>query len=256
MQTTEANGKPAAADSSWPTARAVAATLGCSRQQVYKLEKQGKLRGRDTRENGVKLRRFDPESVIALSEDSELEQLLGADSSGPDEADDEDGGLPPNAMRLAARVLAESRQVAVDARRGQQEAFELVVKPATAFNDSLLRALEQREKRIAELEAKLNAFYDQQREARLEEREAEFLQQRMQQADARKDQFFKLFTDNVPLVLEQLKNSASGGPFVEWIRKLPPEQQKKLVMAVQTVIADDEPPAATPPEKGPEDGTL
>jgi len=244
-----ANGKAVESDD-WPTARVVAARLGCSRQQVYKLEKRGKLRGKDVRENGVKLRRYDPESVSNLAEDSELEALLGVDAG--DEGDEGDDLIAPNGMRLAAKVVSESRQVAVDARRGQQEAFELVTKPAQAFTETLLKALEQRESRIAQLEEKLNKYYDEQREARLEEREAQLFASQMERADQRKDQFFKLFTDNVPLVLEQIKKSAaaSAGPFVEWIRELPPQQQKRLVMAVQAVIAEDEPPAASPPEKG------
>jgi len=52
----------------WPTARAVSQALGCSRQQVYKLEKRGKLKARDVRSGGVKLRRFDPEQVRRFSE--------------------------------------------------------------------------------------------------------------------------------------------------------------------------------------------
>lgn len=240
----ETNGR--AIDERWPTARAVAHKLGCSRQQVYKLEKRGKLKGRDVREGGVKIRRFDPEQVAALSEDDELERLLDVDLLGPEDEDEVDD-TPSNGMRLAAKVVGESRQVAVDARRGQHEAYELVAKPAREFTETLLKALEQREKRIAELEAKLNQFHDEQRAARMEEREAGFFQSRLEREDARKDAFFKMFVDNMPAVLDQLKKSVAGGggPFVEWIRSLPPEQQKKLVMAVQTVIADDDPPPAT-----------
>jgi hypothetical protein len=52
----------------WPTARAVAQALGCSRQHVYKLEKNGKLKARDVQRGGVTLRRFDPEQVRRFSE--------------------------------------------------------------------------------------------------------------------------------------------------------------------------------------------
>jgi hypothetical protein len=246
----ETNGRTI--DEHWPTARAVAIKLGCSRQQVYKLEKRGKLKGHDVREkNGVKIRRFDPAEVRELSQADELEQLLDVELVGHED-EDEDDAAPPNAMRLAAKVVGESRQVAVDARRGQHEAYELIAKPAREFSETLLRALEQREKRIAELEEKLNKFYDEQREARLEEREATLLQDQMQRDAARKDALFKVFTDNLPMVLEQLKNSmgAASGPFAEWMKKRSPAQQAKMIMAIEAVVGDDEPPAASSAEKG------
>lgn len=237
-----------AIDERWLTARAVAHKLGVTRQYIYKLEKKGRLKGHDVRENGVKIRRFDPEQVSELAESSDLDRLLEeADAAGEDE--DEELGSS-SAMRLAAKVVTESRQVATDARRGQHEAYELIAKPTREFCEVLMRALEQREKRIAELEEKLNKFHDEQREARLEEREAGFFQSQMERGEARKDAFYKVFTDNLPVLLEQLKQSAKGGagPFVDWIRSLPPDQQKRLVMAVQAVIAEEEPPAATATE--------
>lgn len=118
-----------------------------------------------------------------------------------------------------------------------------------------MRALEQREKRIAELEEKLNKFYDEQREARLEEREAAFMHSRQERTDQRKDQFFKMFTDNLPAVLEQLKTSLAGGagPFAEWMKQRSPAQQAKMIMAIEAVIGDDEPAAASSSEKGSDD---
>ena len=249
----ETNGK--AIDERWPTARAVAQKLGCTRQYIYKLEKKGRLKGTDVRENGVKIRRFDPEQVSALAESDELDKLL--EEEPEDDGGDDDLGSA-SGMRLAARVVTESRQVATDARRGQHEAYELIAKPTRELCETLMRALDAREKRIAELEEKLNKFHDEQREARMEEREAGFFQNQLERGEARKDAMFKVFTDNLPVLLEQLKQSAkgAGGPFVEWIRSLPPEQQKKLVMAVQTVIADDDEPAGeSSSEKASQDDT-
>lgn len=248
--TTTANGK--AVDERWPTASKVASQLGCSRQQVYKLAARGKLRAKDVRENGVKKRRFDPSIVRDLAEaQDELDALLEQEETDDEEPEDESVSAG-NASRLAGKVVSEFRQVAVDARRGQQEAFELVTKPAREFTETLLKALDQREKRIAELEEKLNKFYDEQREARLEEREAAMMQARLERADARKDEFFKLFTDNLPVVLTQLKESAGGGggPFAKWIKKIPPEKQEKLIMAIEAVLGDEEPPSASAQEKG------
>lgn len=249
----ETNGKHTATSETesgtWLTARAVAVRLGCSRQQVYKLEKRGKLRGKNVREGSITLRRFDPSDVRELSSADELEQLLDVELAGPDD-EDEDDGAPPNAMRLAAKVVGESRQVAVDARRGQHDAYELIATPAREYTKLLMQALEAREKRIAELEEKLNKFYDEQREARLEEREATFFHGRMEREDARKEQFFKAFTDNLPALLDQLKNSLSGGgaaanPFVAWMAKQPPEKQIKMILAIEAVLGGGD-----EPEKG------
>lgn len=237
----QTNGKATTDVEKWPTARVVAAKLGCSRQQVYKLEKRGKLSARESQANGVKVRRFDPATVAELADADELEQLLDPEL-GHDE--DEDDGAPPNAMRLAAKVVAESRQVATDARKGQQEAFELVARPAQEFTKLLMTALEQREARIAELEKKLNLFYDEQRESRRDDREAAFMQARLQREDDRKDQFFRVFVDSLPMVLEQLKASMGGagsGPFVDWMKKRTPAEQKKLVTAIEAVVGFDEP---------------
>jgi hypothetical protein len=233
-------------DERWLTARAVAHKLGCTRLEVYKLEKRGKLLGHDVKEHGAKLRRFDPASVRALAEAAEeIEQILDDES----EADDDDETVAnPNSMALAAKVVAESRQLALDARKGQQEAFALVTKPSREFTEVLLKALDQRETRIAELETKLSKYYDEQREARADDRETAMMQSRLEREDARKDQMFKTFTDNLPLFLDQVKASisgAAGGPFSEWIRKLSPEKQAKLIMAIESVTGDDEePPSA------------
>jgi hypothetical protein len=235
------NGKATTIDDErWPTASAVAIKLGCSRQQVYKLEMRGKLRA-----DAGKPKRFDPDSVRALLADSDaLAQLLEVDLPGDDE--DDDDTRPSNAMRLAAKVVQEARQVATDARRGQHEAYDLVAIPAREYTKLLMSALEQREKRIAELEEKLNRFYDEQRDSRAETQEAEFMRSRLEKTDARKDQFFKMFTDNLPVVLEQLKTSMSGGagPFAEWMRKRSPAQQAKMILAIEAVIGEDQPPAA------------
>jgi hypothetical protein len=67
-----ARGLSSAPAEQWPTAREVAQALGCSRQQVYKLADRGALEGRDVREHGVKLRRFEPESVRKLAADEAL----------------------------------------------------------------------------------------------------------------------------------------------------------------------------------------
>jgi hypothetical protein len=264
LEATTANGKPTG-ESEWPTATAVAAKIGCSRQQVYRLEKRGKLRGRDVRENGVKVRRFDPESVRALAEDQELEAILGADEAAETDEGDDAGGLTAGGMRLAARVVSESRQVALDARRGQQEAFELVTKPTQAIVELLLRTLQQREARIAELEKQLTQQFDEQRQARAEERELLLEQQRLERAELRKEQFFKMFVEYAPAVLEQMKRSAPNGPFVEMLQAMNPDEQKRLVLMVKSVITDDDQPAspsppqepasASPPEKGAQDGT-
>jgi hypothetical protein len=221
----------------WPTARAVAAKLGCSRQQVYKLEKRGKLSGRES----GKIRRFDPATVAALAEDDdELEMLLAGESVAAED-EDEDEGPPPRAMQLAAKVVTESRQMAADARRGQQEAYDLLAAPTREYTKLLMQALEAREKRIAELEERLNKFHDEQRDARRDDREAAFFQSRLEREDDRKDQMWKLFLDNLPLVLQQLKASMGGsGPFVEWMKKRTPAEQQKLVMAIETVVGFDE----------------
>lgn len=244
--TTTTNGK--AVDERWPTAGTVAAKLGCSRQQVYRLEKRGKLRARDVRENGVKRRRFDPSTVRDLAEaQDELEALLESE-----EPDDDDDPAQPLDSRLANRAIAELQKTAVDARRGQQEAFDLVVKPVREFSETMMRALEQAQKRNAELEQMLSKMHDEQREARLEEREQKMIQDRVARSDARKDEFFKLFTDNVPIVLTQLKESmqAGGGPFAKWMKEVPPEKQKKLIVAIEAVLGDeDEPTSASAPEK-------
>lgn len=248
-ETTNATKANLPAELKWPTASAVAARLGCSRQQVYKLEKRGKLRGQDVRSpNGATFRRYDPEMAEQLAQADELETLLVELPEGDD--DDEAGGQPPNAMKLASKVVADARQMALDARRGQHEAYDLVATPAREYTKLLMAALEQREKRIAELEEKLNKFYDEQRDARAEAQEAEFLRSRLARADERKDQFFKMFSDNVPIVLDQLKASvaAGAGPFVEWMKKRSPEQQKKMIMAIEAVIGED-PPGESSAEK-------
>ena len=243
-----ANGK--AIDSEeWPTATEAAAILGCSRQQVYKLEKDGRLHAKDARENGVKIRRFDPESVRACAESSELQSLLGARGA----LDDDDA---PSGMRLAAAVVSESRQTALAATRAQQELVALIVKPSREINELLLSALKQREERIRELEGQLNAQNDEQRAARAEEREAALFANQLERADLRKDAFFKMFVENVPMVVKQFKASG-GGPFVDWIRNLPQEKQQRLVDVVQSAINDEDQenaaaaaaPAASPPEK-------
>lgn len=54
--------------SEWPTARAVAHMLGCSRQHVYRLQNRGDLTARDVREDGVLIRRFDPARVRKFAE--------------------------------------------------------------------------------------------------------------------------------------------------------------------------------------------
>jgi hypothetical protein len=232
----------------WPTASLVAARLGCARTQVYKLEKRGKLRGAEVRmPNGKKLRRFDPQSVEELAAGDELEELLDDDGDDDDAGDDVNGSKSHPALKLAAKVVADSRTVALDARRGQQEAFELVSVPTREFTKLLLGAIEQREKRIAELEEKLNKFHDEQRAARAEEREVQFEMNRVERQDQRKDQFFKMFTDNLPVLLEQLKSavSAGAGPFAEWMKKRSPAQQAKMIRAIEAVIGEDEPSAAT-----------
>lgn len=240
MNETATNGK--AIEEHWPTARVVAKKLGCTAHQVYKLEKSGMLHGRDVRVNGVKLRRFDPADVRTLADADELEQILDVELTEPDPDEEGEDTAPPNAMRLAAKVVADSRQLALDARKGQQEAFDLVTKPAREFTETIMRSLEAREKRIAELEAKLSQFYDEQREARLEDREVAMLQSRLERGDARKDQMLKTFMDHLPIVLDQLKNSLSGGGgvFTEWLSKVPPEKQKKLILAIEAVTADDD----------------
>lgn len=247
--TTNGTRVSAAEQQRWPTASSVAARLGCARTQVYKLEKRGKLRGAEVRmPNGKKLRRFDPEAVETLASGDELEELLDDDSDDDDAgAEDVAGAKSSPALKLAAKVVADSRTLALDARRGQQEAFDLVSVPTREFTKLLLGAIEQREKRIAELEEKLNKFHDEQRAARAEEREVQFEMNRVERQDQRKDQFFKMFTDNLPVLLEQLKTavSAGAGPFAEWMKKRSPAQQAKMIMAIEAVIGDDEPPAAT-----------
>jgi len=247
--TTTANGK--AIEEQWPTARVVAKKLGCTAHQVYKLERGGLLHGRDVRVNGVKLRRFDPADVRTLADADALEQILDVELTEPDDDEAGDNAPPPNAMRLAANVVTESRQLALDARKGQHEAYELIAKPAREFTETIMKALDQREKRIAELEAKLSQFYDEQREARLEDRELAMMQSRLDRDDLRKDQMFKTFFDHLPLVLDQLKTSLSGGggPFAEWLKGVPPEKQKKLILAIEAVTADDdEQPSASSAE--------
>lgn len=263
----ETNGKPTEFEK-WPTARAVAVQLGCSRQQVYKLAERGKLLGRDVREKGGgKVKRFDPSSVAELANaDNDLDLLLASEAM-TDEDDEDDDGPPPNVMVLAGKVVSEARQQAADARKGQHEAYDLIARPTQELVKLLQSMLTEARERIRELETTLNAIFDANRERRREDLEAEFLQSRLKREDDRKDAFFQMFINNLPLVLDQLKASSMGsGPFVPWLKKLSPEKQTKLITAIEAVTADDEVPetetsaaaevaASTPGERQAEKGT-
>lgn len=251
MNESTTNGKATAEQvEKWPTARKVAATLGVSRQQVYRLERRGKLAARESRENGAKVRRYDPSTVAELEQaETELERLLAEmaeDSAGDEEEAAAAPALPTaNGMLLAARALAESRQVATDARKGMHEAYDLIAKPTQEIVKLLMATVTQQNTRIADLEGQLNRIHDEQRDQRREDRESAFVQQRMQRDDDRKDAFFRMFVDHLPVVLEQMRPGGAKSQLFEYLKKCSPEKQARIIMAMETVIGDDPSPPAT-----------
>ena len=233
------NGK-AVADK-WPTASGVAARLGCLRQQVYRLEKRGKLSAHETR-GGAK--RYDPAKVAELEEaDDELERLLASEVMTDDEDDEE--GPPPNVMRLAGGVVKESRLMALEARKGLHEAYDLIATPTRELVKLQAQMLTDARARISELETRLNQFHDEQRDARRDDREAAFVQQRMQREDDRKDAFFRMFVDNLPVVIEQMRPGGANSKLLEYLKNCSPEKQSRIIMTLETVMGDD--PEPSPP---------
>lgn len=228
---------------SWPTARVVAKRLRCSRQQVYKLQRDGELRGVDGFTDGKRIRRFDPEQVRAL-EPLDADELDDDD----DELELEDDRPDLAVMKLAAKMVAEARQMSADARKAVHDAYSTTNTPARELLKLAVEALGEREKRIGELEKTVSSMHDEQRDARREDREFSLFQRQVEREDERKAQFWKVASEHGPVVLGQVLDSIknAGGPLAEWAKHQSPEKQKKLIMAIEAVIGDDEPPGGSP----------
>jgi hypothetical protein len=216
---------------SWPTAGKVAKRLGVARAHVYRLEKRGDLRGVEGVWMGRNVMRFDPATVEAL-------EPRGLDVAEEDEgADDETAS--DAAIRLLTRSLSEMKQIAIDARKGQHDAYTLVAKPSQELHTLTSDALKQAYERIRELEDRLNKMHDEQRDSRREDREFALFEKQVADGDARKDQFMQLFFENAPVVFGQLLETMKGakGPLADWLRAKSPEQQKKYIAALETFVS-------------------
>lgn len=232
----------------WPTAIEVSKRLGIARAHVYRMHKAGELRGVEgSKLGGKKTLRFDPESVEALAPASEQSELAALAELGADDDESGEGGAkPPDLYRLLARVLSESRQISIDARKGQHEAytraheaFGLMAKPTQEITSLMGEALKQAYSRIHELEERLNSMHDEQRDARREDREFALFEKTVTDGEVRKEQFAKLFLENAPVLFGQLAETmrSRGGPVAEWFSSKTPEQQKKVIAAIETFLS-------------------
>lgn len=242
----------------WPTAREVAKRIRCSRQQVYKLERDGELRGVNGVSNGKKIRRFDPDQVAKLEpldadelddeDDAELEDLVA------------DERVDVAVLKLAAKMVSEARTMSADSRSAVAKAYESVNEPARMLLKLAVDALGARETRIAELEKTVSLMHDEQRDARRDDREFALYEKQADRDEQRKDQLFQVAAQHAPVVLGQVLETLkkAGGPLAEWMRTAPPEKQAKVIAAIESVITEEPEPdvgsSSSSPEKGEDHG--
>lgn len=221
---------PVANWSEWLTAGEVAHRLLCTRQQVYRLERDGELRAMVGNWRGKIVRKFDPVQVAKIAP---RELTASVDDELADEFDEVDPS------RLLAQFLKESRQIATDFRRGQHEAYQLVAAPSRELHNLTLEALKTANARIKELEGQLNAAFDERRDERREDREFALFERTQREQSDRQQQFFQMFVAKAPVIFSQLLEGLRGakGPLAEWMQAQSPDQQKQLITAIQAVMS-------------------